>query len=147
MTGYRSLTTCMWPCCVMWKNDISEQAKLTHQGSQRLNCLGLPASQGKKKKRKEKWMEICSSCSYMTTFVRFSHLVFLVPQPSGAEAQRIVGNKGVHTERLQRRNRLPLPDQVPLRARQQGEHKHKHTFFVVRWRTHLKHLISLRQEE
>lgn len=57
--------------------------------------------------------------------MRFSHVLRLVPQPSGAEAQCITGNKGVYTERLQRRNSLPLPDQVPLRARQQGEHKHR----------------------
>lgn len=50
----------------------------------------------------------------------------LVPQPAGAEAQRIAGHKGVHPERLQRGDHLPIPDQVPLRARQQGEHKHRH---------------------
>ena len=59
-----------------------------------------------------------------------------VSQPPGAEAQCIAGNKGVCPERLQRRNRVPLPDQVPLRARQQGEHdtqSHTHTVYCTCW--------------
>lgn len=68
----------------------------------------------------------CDAC-----FIFFS-VVVEVPQPPGAATQRVAGHKGLHTERLQWRNRMPLPDQVPLWARQQGESKHTHTLFPGR---------------
>lgn len=56
------------------------------------------------------------------------HLQILpsVPQPPGAAAQCVAGDQGLHTEGLQQRNCLPLPDQVPLGAGQQGEHTKQH---------------------
>lgn len=59
-----------------------------------------------------------------------SHLLHIhpsVPQPPGAAAQRLTGDQGLHPEGLQRRNRLPLPDQVPLGARQPGERTEAHS--------------------
>lgn len=71
-----------------------------------------------------------------------SHLLYVhpsVPQPPGAAAQCVAGDQGLHPEGLQRRNRLPLPDQVPLGARQQGE-RTKHT---AHWKKKQKtHRIS-----
>lgn len=47
--------------------------------------------------------------------------LFVVPQPPGAASQCISGHQGLHSERLQWRHHLQIPNQVSSRAGQQGE--------------------------
>lgn len=78
-----------------------------------------------------------------------SHLLYVlpsVPQPPGAAAQCVAGDQGLHPEGLQRRNRLPFPDQVPLRARQQGECT-KHSALKIKKHTSHLHLDGATSNE